>query len=61
MIFLTQSLFVFSQDLLADMLIFLTRCSNFFFFMCVAGFGLSVAGFALRVAGRGARRRGPPL
>ena len=32
MIFLTQSLFVFSQDLLADMLIFITRCSNFFFF-----------------------------
>ena len=39
MIFLTQSLFVFSQDLLADMLIFLTRCSIFLFFpthLCVA-------------------------
>ena len=32
MIFWRQSLFRFSRHLLSDMLIFLTRCSNFFFF-----------------------------
>ena len=42
MIFWRQSLFRFSRHLLADMLIFLTRCS-IFFFVCRRLFGASPA------------------
>ena len=56
MIFWRQSLFRFSRHLLGDMLIFITRCSNFFFHSSVAGFALERRRLRLacRRAGRAA-------
>ena len=55
-----QWLFRFSRHLLGDMLIFITRCSNFFFFSSVAGFGLGRRRLRLACRRAGSAAAGDP-